>query len=235
MSGAGQFRSVEVRPSLGEQIYARLRQEIVAGRLRPGERLIELSIAKRFGVSQAPVREALRRLSQEGLAVGEPRRGTRIRELTLSDIQEIYEVRAELEVYAARRFVERLSPGASRMLRRAYADLARASRAEDQAAMLEQDIALHEAVCRGADSAVLLETWSGVIGRWRGMRAIVASQWPQPPAQHLASHDPIVKTLLDGALAEAQEAVRTHLERAFTELREYLTAAAPADRLYREE
>jgi DNA-binding GntR family transcriptional regulator len=224
--------SSEAAPSLNEQIYASLRQEIVEGHLRPGQRLVELTIAKRFGVSQAPVREALRRLSQEGLAVNEPRRGTRIRQLTLREIEEIYEVRAELEAYAARRFVARLNPVSSKSIKRVYAGLARASRAANQAAMLEQDVDLHEAILLGADSTVLHETWLGVIARWRGMRAIVASQWPQDPTGHLASHDPIVENLLAGDSAAAEQSVRTHLEQAFIELRAFLTAVDPADRVY---
>lgn len=232
MSSVQPSGSSEVPPSLGEQIYASLRQEIVEGDLRPGHRLVELAIAKRFGVSQAPVREALRRLSQEGLAVNEPRRGTRIRQLTLQEIEQIYEVRAELEAYATRRFVARLTPSSGKALKRAYANLARASRASNQTAMLEQDVALHEAVLLGAHSEVLHETWLGVIGRWRGMRAIVASQWPQDPAGHLASHDPIVENLLAGDSKTAEQCVRTHLEQAFIELRTHLTAVDPADRVY---
>ncbi|MGV9967849.1 GntR family transcriptional regulator [Streptomyces olivaceus] len=225
----------EVPPSLSEQIYASLRQEIVEGQLRPGHRLVELTIAKRFGVSQAPVREALRRLSQEGLAVNEPRRGTRIRQLTLREIEEIYEVRAELEAYAARRFVTASSAASAKALKRAYSGLARASRSANQAAMLEQDVALHQSIVLGAQSTVLHETWLGVIGRWRGMRAIVASQWPQDPAGHLASHDPIVENLLAGDSEAAERCVRTHLEQAFTELSAYLTAVDPEDRVYVEQ
>ncbi|MGV9967840.1 GntR family transcriptional regulator [Streptomyces olivaceus] len=232
MASARSSGSSAPPPSLSELIYANIRREIIQGRLRPGQRLVELTLAKRFGVSQAPVREALRRLSQEGLAVSEPRRGTRIRQLTLREIEEIYHVRAELEAYAARRFTARSSPASEQALKRAFASLARASRAANQTAMLDQDVALHEAIVLGSQSTVLHETWLGVIARWRGMRAIVASQWPQEPASHLATHEPIVESLMAGDTATAGHRVRSHLEQAFVELRDYLTAVDPADRVY---
>ena len=89
------------------------------------------ALADRFGASQGPVREALRRLGQEGLLVTQPRRGTRVRELTLAEIDDIFEVRAELESWAARRFVARRTPASCAALVEAFDVLERVGRAGD--------------------------------------------------------------------------------------------------------
>lgn len=92
--------------TLSLQTYEELRRAIVQGRIRPNERLIETELAEEYGVSRTPIREGLQRLSVEGLI--EPlRRGWRVREYSLDEIREIYEIRAALESYSARLAAER--------------------------------------------------------------------------------------------------------------------------------
>ncbi len=86
--------------SLVELIVGRLRQQILAGALAPGERLIEEQITSRFGISRAPLREALRLLAQQGLVEHLPRRGTRVTTLSDQDAAELFELRDVLERFA---------------------------------------------------------------------------------------------------------------------------------------
>src|SRR5581483_11474189 len=95
-----------VEPRLGEQTYNELRRAIVQGRLRPNQRLIETELAEEYAVSRTPVRETLQRLAVEGLIVP-ARRGWIVREHSLEEINEIYEVRAALEGFAARLAAQR--------------------------------------------------------------------------------------------------------------------------------
>lgn len=83
--------------------YARIRQAIVEGRYRPGQRLIEQRIASEFDLSRTPVREALRWLEAEGLVVSEANRGAMVRPINATDIDDLYELRARLESFAAMR------------------------------------------------------------------------------------------------------------------------------------
>lgn len=86
----------------GHDAYARLVAEISAGKLRPGERLIEVEIADRLGISRTPVREAIRQLESDGLVSHLPRAGSVVRTLEYAEIAELYEMRAVLEGTAAR-------------------------------------------------------------------------------------------------------------------------------------
>jgi DNA-binding GntR family transcriptional regulator len=87
-------------PSLVEMTSRRLRAEILSGELAPGQRLVEEQIRQRFAISRAPLREALRLLANEGLVEHLPRRGARVTELSDTDIDELFGLRALLERYA---------------------------------------------------------------------------------------------------------------------------------------
>jgi DNA-binding GntR family transcriptional regulator len=87
----------------GGSAYTRIRQSIVEGRYRPGQRLVEQKIAAEFELSRTPVREALRSLEAEGLIVSEVNRGAMVRPIDVDDIEDLYELRAHLESFAALR------------------------------------------------------------------------------------------------------------------------------------
>ncbi|GAA3397266.1 GntR family transcriptional regulator [Cryptosporangium minutisporangium] len=87
-------------PSLVDLAVARLRADILSGGTEPGERLVEEQLTRRFGISRAPLREALRLLAQQGLVDHFPRRGARVATLTDADLQQLYGVRDLLERYA---------------------------------------------------------------------------------------------------------------------------------------
>lgn len=86
--------------SLVELSVDRLRREILAGALEPGERLVEEQVTRRFGISRAPLREALRLLAQQGMVEHLPRRGVRVATLSEVDAQELFEIRDVLERFA---------------------------------------------------------------------------------------------------------------------------------------
>src|SRR4029450_7291485 len=85
-----------------EEIREKLIEDILNGRLAPGSRIVETRIAQQFGVSQGPVREALRDLELYGFVVSSPFRGTQIRKISTEDLLEIYPLRAAIEGVAAR-------------------------------------------------------------------------------------------------------------------------------------
>ncbi len=93
--------------SLVDLSVDRLRHEILAGTLAPGERLVEEQITRRFGISRAPLREALRLLAQQGLVEHLPRRGARVATLSPLDMEQLFEVRDVLERFALTRALPR--------------------------------------------------------------------------------------------------------------------------------
>ena len=86
---------------LRDVVFNTLREAILKGELKPGERLMELQLASKLGVSRTPIREAIRMLEQEGLAVTMPRKGAEVAKMTLKDMEDVLEVREALDELAA--------------------------------------------------------------------------------------------------------------------------------------
>ena len=86
-----------------------LREAILKGDLKPGERLMELQLASKLGVSRTPIREAIRMLEQEGLAVTMPRRGAEVAKMTLKDMEDVLEIRDALDELAVRLACDRIT------------------------------------------------------------------------------------------------------------------------------
>lgn len=105
---AGAAAGIEGGTLLVNEVYSKLKQEIVRGALRPNQALTEVEIAERLNVSRTPVRESMQRLAADGLVVSRRRRWV-VYEHTKREIQEIYEVRAALEGYAARLASQRIT------------------------------------------------------------------------------------------------------------------------------
>ncbi len=142
-----------VHGSLSESVYAAVHHRIVTGTYRPNQRLVETEIAAELGASRTPVREALVRLINDGLAV-RSRHGLMVREFTLPEVREIYEVRAALEGYAARLAADRRTPEALATLGETLQHHARTSReALDRAEVVESNADFHDAVLAAGGNA----------------------------------------------------------------------------------
>ena len=93
---------------LRDVVFNTLRQEILTGKLKPGERLMEIHLANKLGVSRTPIREAIRKLELEGLVIMIPRRGAEVAQITLKSLQDVMEVRRALDVLAIELACERM-------------------------------------------------------------------------------------------------------------------------------
>jgi DNA-binding GntR family transcriptional regulator len=147
------------RQNLGENIADILREAIFNRAYRPGERLREERIARRFNVSRAPVREALAALEQEGLVRRTPNKGAIVPALSAKDAQEICSLRGALEVLAVGLAVHRATVEHLARLAESIAAQEKAESAE-QVALL--DLEFHEIIVRAADHARLLDSWLGL-------------------------------------------------------------------------
>src|SRR5438445_4793912 len=96
--------------TLWQRVYDHLREEILAGRLKPGAELAEVPLSEQLGVSRGPLREAIGRLAAEGLVTVRPRRGAVVRSLSKEEFLELYQVREALETMAVRLAVPKLEP-----------------------------------------------------------------------------------------------------------------------------
>lgn len=116
--------SIGVRSDQAEIAYQTIREGILAGRFRPGERLKEERIAKESGVSRTPVREALRWLEHEGVVTSEKRRGSRVAPLSSEQVSDLYELRARVEGFACTLAARRITDEQRSALRRAAEEFA---------------------------------------------------------------------------------------------------------------
>lgn len=155
------FKRVPHR-SLREAALSAIRQAILRGDLKPGQRLMESDIAEQMGMSRAPVREALCQLETEGLVVSEPHRGTFVAELSATDLWEIYTLRAAIESLAVRIVTERASAETLAQLQQAVADMVQAAREGDLSRLAALDMSFHEMLCRASGHSRLLDAWLGM-------------------------------------------------------------------------
>src|SRR5689334_12401901 len=122
-----------------EEIREQLIEDILNGRMPPGARIVETRIAQQFGVSQGPVREALRDLELFGFVVSSPFRGTQVRKITTDDLLEIYPIRAALEGVAARGAAVRIDDATLLRLEELIAVMHEAASRDDHRAQADAD------------------------------------------------------------------------------------------------
>lgn len=151
-----------VRQVMREQIKELIIQRILEGVYKPGDRVVELQLVQELGVSQGPVREALRDLEAMRFIETEAYRGARVREVTHAELTESYPVRAALEELAGQLATTRADKDMLHLLEVEMAAMVEAARNNDQHGLLVHDARFHEVIVETAGNAILLETWSGL-------------------------------------------------------------------------
>ena len=129
-----------------------IREAIIDGRLPPGQRLKEEELARELGISRTPVREALLLLESEGLVESIPRRGATVRSYAVSDLDDVYQLRALLEGYAARRAAARISPADVTRLEKSCDRFDRLRAEDDLLDLVKENLLFHSVVHEAAAS-----------------------------------------------------------------------------------
>jgi len=129
---------------LREVVCETLRTAIIEGVLKPGERLMEIQVSEELGVSRTPVREAIRKLELEGFVVMIPRRGTYVSDLSIKDINEVFEVRTALDVLAAGLAAERITAEELEQMERLLVELGECIEQDDMGKIVEADSQFHD-------------------------------------------------------------------------------------------
>ena len=145
-----------------------LRSAIVNGRLRPGDRLKEVELAERLGISRAPVREALRQLEHEGLVVSLPYRATEVLGVSQEEISEVLvPIRLTLETFAFRKALPQLTDADLQALGEQVDAMRRAGTSGDADALAEADVRFHELVLERSGQPHCLQLWRSIEPRVR--------------------------------------------------------------------
>lgn len=171
------------KATLRKEIREYIQQQIAQGRFKAGDRIVETQMAKELGVSQAPVREAILELAAMGLLEERPYSGSFVRKLTAEDIEDIYNTRAFLDEYAARRAAQRITP---EQLEEMEALLREMDGAESPRDFVEKDIAFHGLVVDAAGSPALKRIWESLqLVAWTGLSvAATRNTLPELVRQH---------------------------------------------------
>lgn len=150
-----------LRTGLADQIREFIVEGISSGRWEPGERVVERRIAAELGVSQGPVREALRQLEAQRLIETLPNRGARVRDFTERDLAEIFPVRAGLERTAVELALPRLADCLD-ALEEHNRRLGEAAREGDLHEQMHLSIAFHREIVESAGNRLLVSVWEGL-------------------------------------------------------------------------
>lgn len=163
-AGAGTARQLDNR-TLWEQVRDQLREDILAGRLEPGAELSEVALAREFGTSRGPLREALGRLASEGLVTITPRRGAVVTQLSRQEFIDAYQVREALETLAVRLAVPLMSDAEIAHLRELCELMDRAAREQEVRVFFDTNNSFHEALVRGSRNRKLHEVHRMLVGQ----------------------------------------------------------------------
>ncbi len=142
---------------LRDVVFNTLRQAILRGELKPGERLMEIQLANKLGVSRTPIREAIRKLELEGLVLMIPRKGAEVAEIREKGLRDVLEVRKALEELSVQLACDRITPEQISELEKAAAEFGRASKYEDVTEIAQADVKFHDVIYQASDNQRLMQ------------------------------------------------------------------------------
>lgn len=142
---------------LRDVVFNTLRQAILTGELKPGERLMEIHLANRLGVSRTPIREAIRKLELEGLVTMIPRRGAEVAQITEKSLKDVMEVRRALDALSVELACDRISAEELAALADACDAFEAATASGDLKKIAQADVALHDIIVKAAANTRLTQ------------------------------------------------------------------------------
>jgi DNA-binding GntR family transcriptional regulator len=192
------------------KLRRRLEDAIVTGKLAPGTRLDEVSLAKEFGLSRTPIREALFQLEAIGLVEIRPRRGATVSAPDLQRLIEMFETMAELEASCARLASRRITRNDEAALLAAHRACIATATAEDHDAYYAENAAFHAAIYHASHNSFLAEQSLALHRRLTSFRR-VQLRARNRIAQSLQEHEDIVQAILAGDGDQAARRIRDHI------------------------
>lgn len=199
------------RVVLSAQVKEELLDDILSGKYKPGDRLVESQIAKRMGISQSPVREALRDMVAMRFVEVEPHKGARVRKVDEREILEIYPVRASLEELAGRLAARNAKPHLGE-LERAVERMTKAFEAGDARKMAHWDVLFHRTIMEATGNQILIETWGSLMIEARTYVTLSNLMGRLPDLDLAHWHDPIIEALREGDPDHCAMEMRKHVE-----------------------
>lgn len=145
---------------LRDVVFRTLRQAILRGELKPGERLMEIRLANQLGVSRTPIREAIRMLELDGLVIMVPRKGAQVAQITEKDLNDVLEVRLGLEELAVKLACQRITESELQKLyqaSRSFEQMLETTETDDLQKLAQADVAFHDVIYQATNNERLIQ------------------------------------------------------------------------------
>lgn len=181
---------------LRDVVFKKLRRAILLEELKAGERLPEIRLADKLGVSRTPIREAIRKLEMEGLVIMVPRRGAIVAQINEKNLKDVLEVRRVLDMLSVRLACERIDEERKEALRKACGEFEEAVRASDLREIAQKDVALHNIIIEATGNITLqqmLDNLAEQMYRYRVKYLKDDSRYETLVKEHQAIYESIVK------------------------------------------
>ncbi len=195
---------------LRDVVFKTLRQGILRGELKPGERLMEIHLANKLGVSRTPIREAIRKLELEGLVTMIPRRGAEVAQITEKSMSDVLEVRCALDELSVVLACERMTEEEKINLKMACEEFEKAIETKDVAKIAKADVAVHEIIYEATRNMRLSQMVSNLAEQMYRYRFEYIKD-SRMHDQLVAEHKMIYESIVDGDSERAKEAIKLHV------------------------
>ncbi|MCR5108244.1 MAG: GntR family transcriptional regulator [Lachnospiraceae bacterium] len=196
---------------LRDVVFNSLRQGILEGELKPGERLMEVHLAKKLGVSRTPIREAIRMLELEGLVTMVPRRGAEVAMISADDMRDVLEVRRSLDSLAVILACERIDEDEKERLKNAESDFEDAIKTKNATLIAQADVKFHDIILAASKNKRLLQMVNNLAERVYRYRL----EYVKDEKNHeklISEHHLIMDNIFSGNREEAKRAIEVHID-----------------------
>ena len=196
---------------LRDVVFKTLRQGILTGELKPGERLMEIHLANKLGVSRTPIREAIRKLELEGLVTMIPRRGAEVAQITEKSMKDVLEVRKVLDDLSVELACERITEEEKELLKNACVDFEEAVKTGDFAKIAKTDVAFHDIIITATRNIRLSQMVNNLAEQMYRYRF----EYIKDSSQHarlVQEHEEICQGIIAGDKKRALEAIEAHID-----------------------
>lgn len=196
---------------LRDVVFNTLRQAILTGELKPGERLMEIHLADRLGVSRTPIREAIRKLELEGLVIMIPRKGAQVAKITEKNLKDVLEVRKALDMLAVKLACQRMSEEEKVELKKACDEFARVIQNNNTKDITEADVRFHDIILNSTGNDRLIQLVNNLAEQMYRYRL----EYIKDSAYHnrlVQEHEAIYHAIINKEEENAAKAVVVHID-----------------------
>lgn len=196
---------------LRDVVFNTLRQAILTGELKPGERLMEIHLANKLGVSRTPIREAIRKLELEGLVTMIPRRGAEVAQITEKSMNDVLEVRRAMDVLCVELACERITQEELEALKAACDNFEQMVKTQDVKKIARADVELHDIILQATGNSRLIQLVNNLSEQMYRYRYEYIKDFSQHE-RLVEEHRIIYESLVNKDKETASEAAKTHID-----------------------